>query len=145
MVDWDHPMDPEPGWRLDHVREYVATGGAAGHLWRGVPTLLLTTVGRHSGRAVRTPLIYGEDPDTGRYILVASAGGGAEHPHWYRNLDADPVVRVQVGPEIFQAKAHTAAPEEREAYWGLMTGLWPQYDDYQARTTREIPLVLLER
>ncbi|MER5932911.1 nitroreductase family deazaflavin-dependent oxidoreductase [Streptomyces sp. NPDC002054] len=143
--DWDHPTDPEPGWKLDHVREYVETHGAAGHLWHGVPTLLLTTLGRTSGRPVRTPLIYGEDPDDGCYILVASAGGADEHPHWYRNLDADPEVRVQIGPEVFHAKARTATPEEHETYWGLMTGLWPRYDDYQARTTRKIPLVLLNR
>ncbi|MFG2294918.1 nitroreductase family deazaflavin-dependent oxidoreductase [Streptomyces sp. NPDC048603] len=144
-VDWDHPRDPQPGRQLDHVREYVETDGAAGHLWHGVPTLLLTTVGRVSGRAVRTPLIYGEEADAGRYVLIASNGGADEHPHWYLNLDADPEVRVQVGPAVFQAKARTATPEEREAYWGLMTGLWPAYDDHQAGTTREIPLVLVDR
>ncbi|MEV7612453.1 nitroreductase family deazaflavin-dependent oxidoreductase [Streptomyces sp. NPDC089799] len=142
-VDWDHPRDPQPGGQLDHVREYVGTGGAGGHLWRGVPTLLLTTVGRVSGRAVRTPLIYGRDPDDGSYVLIASNGGADRHPDWYLNLDADPEVRLQVGPAVFQAKARTATPEEREAYWPLMTGLWPAYDDHRERTTREIPLVLV--
>ncbi|MFF5445312.1 nitroreductase/quinone reductase family protein [Streptomyces sp. NPDC012888] len=144
-VDWDHPTDPKPGWTLDHVREYVDTAGAGGHIWRGVPTLLLTTIGRTTGRTHRTPLIYGVDPDTDRLVVVASAGGAPEHPSWYRNLDADPEVRVQVGPAVSHAKARTALPEEREAFWGLMTGLWPAYDDYQSATTREIPLVFLDR
>ncbi|MFJ3926620.1 nitroreductase family deazaflavin-dependent oxidoreductase [Streptomyces sp. NPDC090022] len=142
-VDWDHPTDPRPGWQLDHVRSYVETGGTDGHIWHGVPTLLLTTVGRVSGRAVRTPLIYGEDED--RLLVVASNGGAPEHPAWYRNLLACPEIRVQVGAEVCAAKARTATPQERETYWGVMTGLWPQYDEYQERTDREIPLVIIER
>lgn len=77
-VDWDHPTDPRPGPRLDHVRAYVSTAGADGHLWHGVRTLLLTTLDRASGRPVRTPLIYGED--AGRHIVLASAYGAPDHP-----------------------------------------------------------------
>ncbi|MER5727824.1 nitroreductase family deazaflavin-dependent oxidoreductase [Streptomyces sp. NPDC002138] len=142
-VDWDHPADPLGERELAHVREYVATGGIDGHLWHGVPTLLLTTIGRVTGRTARTPLIYAEDE--GRLIVAASAFGALDHPDWYQNLEADPEVRVQTDPVPFQAKARPATPAEREAYWPVMTALWPPYEDDQARTPREIPLVIIER
>ncbi|GGZ76906.1 nitroreductase family deazaflavin-dependent oxidoreductase [Streptomyces subrutilus] len=141
-VDWDHPADPGPGPRLDHVRAYVASAGVDGHLWHGVRTLLLTTVDRATGRTVRTPLIYGEDAD--RVLLVASGHGAPEHPRWYRNLTTHPEVRFQAGAAVHKAAARTATPQERDAYWPLMTALWPPYDDDQAGTDREIPLVVLE-
>ncbi|OKK20826.1 nitroreductase [Streptomyces sp. CB00455] len=145
-VDWDHPTDPRPGPQLDHLRAYVATDGADGHLWHGVRTLLLTTVDRARGRAVRTPLIYGEDADAGRLIVLASGYGAPRHPAWYENLAAHPEVRVQVGAAVFAASARTASPAERETYWGMMTGLWPPYEDEQAAARpRRIPLVILER
>ncbi|MEV8533721.1 nitroreductase family deazaflavin-dependent oxidoreductase [Streptomyces sp. NPDC051211] len=141
-IDWDNPTDPRSGWQLDHIKQYVTTNGAEGQFWNGTQTLLLTTVGRVSGNPVRTPLIYGED--NGRYLVVASNGGASEHPLWYRNLTARPEVRIQVGPETHQAIARTATPEERTAYWPLMAGHWPAYDDYQAKTDREIPIVVIE-
>ncbi|MGW6978688.1 nitroreductase/quinone reductase family protein [Streptomyces sp. NPDC054932] len=143
-VDWDHPTDPRPGPRLDHVRAYVSTAGADGHLWHGVPTLLLTTLDRATGRTSRTPLIYGED--AGSYIVLASAQGAPHHPRWYRNLTAHPEVRVQAGAAAFTAQARTATPEERETYWEMMTALWPPFeDDRAAARPRQIPLVILER
>ncbi|KOU33987.1 nitroreductase [Streptomyces sp. WM6373] len=143
-VDWDHPTDPRPGPRLDHVRDYVSTAGADGHLWHGVPTLLLTTLDRTTGTTVRIPLIYGED--AGRFLVVASADGARDHPHWYRNLTAHPEVRLQVGAATFEATAHTATATEREVYWEMMTALWPPFEDDQAAARpREIPLVILER
>ncbi|MFD9355539.1 nitroreductase/quinone reductase family protein [Streptomyces sp. NPDC060031] len=143
-VDWEHPADPPPGSRLDHVRAYVASAGADGHLWHGVPTLLLTTFDRVAGRTVRTPLIYARDED--RYIVLAAADGAAHHPGWYRNLCSHPEVRLQVGALTARARARTATPEERETYWAAMTALWPAYDDYQAAAApREIPLVIIER
>ncbi|MFE9216805.1 nitroreductase family deazaflavin-dependent oxidoreductase [Streptomyces lavendulae] len=142
-IDWEHPTDPRPGsWQLDHVRLYVGSNGAEGHHWNGTQTLLLTTVGRVSGNPVRTPLIYGEAD--GRYLVVASKGGADEAPLWYRNLTTDPRVRVQVGSEVHQGTARTATPEERAAYWPLMVGHWPAYDEYQAKTDREIPIVVIE-
>ncbi|MEU7554233.1 nitroreductase family deazaflavin-dependent oxidoreductase [Streptomyces sp. NPDC044571] len=141
-IDWDNPSDPKGGWQLDHVRQYTRTNGAEGHHWRGTQTLLLTTIGRVSGKPVRTPLIYGEEE--GRYFLVASKGGAPEHPLWYRNLTAHPDVRIQVGPKILQGTARTATPEERARYWPLMLRHWPSYDEYQAKTDREIPLVVIE-
>lgn len=143
-VDWDHPRDPRPGPRLDHVRSYVATAGTDGHLWHGVPTLLLTTADRTTGRTARTPLIYGQD--CGRVLVVAAAYGASRHPAWYRNLTAHPEVRVQIGATTFHTTARTATPGERETYWEAMTALWPAYDDYQTLAgPREIPLVILER
>ncbi|MFI8343388.1 nitroreductase/quinone reductase family protein [Streptomyces sp. NPDC085639] len=142
-VDWEHPTDPRPGPRLDHVRAYVTTAGADGHLWHGVPTLLLTTLDRDSGRTLRTPLIYCED--TGRHLVLASADGAPEHPRWYRNLTTHPEVRLQVGAASFMARARTATPGEREMYWEMMTALWPPFeDDRAAARPREIPLVILE-
>jgi len=135
---FDSPRD----WVGEHVRRYVETGGEDGHLWRGVPTLLLTTRGRRSGKLRRTALIYGRDGD--RHVVVASTGGADRHPLWYLNLVAHPNVRVQVGSEQFLARARTASAEEKPRLWPLMTAIWPAYDQYQARTTRSIPVVLLE-
>ncbi|MFD3473197.1 nitroreductase family deazaflavin-dependent oxidoreductase [Streptomyces sp. NPDC058695] len=141
-IDWDHPTDPKPGtWQLDHVKQYVANG-AEGQYWNGTQTLLLTTVGRKSGDPVRTPLIYGEAD--GAYLIVASKGGDPAHPLWYRNLQEHPEVRIQVGPTILQGTARTATAEERAAYWPLMVKHWPAYDEYQAKTDREIPIVVIE-
>ncbi len=142
-IDWDHPTDPRPGsWQLDHVKQYVASHGSEGQYWNGTQTLLLTTVGRVSGKPVRTPLIYGEAE--GRYLVVASKGGDSQHPLWFRNLTANPEVRIQVGAEILQGTARTASAEERAAYWPLMVKHWPAYDEYQAKTDREIPIVVIE-
>jgi deazaflavin-dependent oxidoreductase (nitroreductase family) len=141
MTDLRQPTDPGPGWQLDHLREYVDSDGEQGHLWMGVPTLLLTTVGRRSGKARRTPLIYGED--NGRYVVVASKGGAPDHPAWYLNLDADARVLVQIKGDVFEARAHTATDDEKPALWRLMTEIWPAYDEYQTKTDRPIPVVVL--
>lgn len=130
-------------WARDHALEYLATGGQSGHDWRGVHTLLLTTTGRKSGQPQLLPLIYGED--NGRYIIVASKGGAPGHPAWYLNLAANPTVEVQVMADRFTATARTASPEEKPALWDLMAKIWPAYNDYQQKTTRDIPVVILER
>jgi deazaflavin-dependent oxidoreductase (nitroreductase family) len=132
-----------PGWQQEHMRRYLETGGRDGHIWEGVTTLLLTTTGRRSGQARTTPLIYGRDGD--RYVIVASRGGAPTHPRWYDNLAAHPEVQVQVMAERFRARARTATPAERPRLWKTMAAIWPPYDEYQARTTREIPVVILER
>jgi len=143
MTDFDNPVDPQPEWQREHVRRYVETDGDDGHEWRpGVPTLLLTTVGHRSGTARRTGLIYGRDGD--RYVVVASKGGAPAHPSWFRNLVVDPQVRVQVKGDRFDARARVAAPDEKARLWPMMAGIWPAYDDYQSRTDRDIPVVLLE-
>jgi deazaflavin-dependent oxidoreductase (nitroreductase family) len=141
--DDERPTDPRAGWVRDHLHRYVATDGDDGHEWRpGVPTLLLTTRGRRSGRLRRTPLIYGRDGD--RYVVVASYGGRPQHPDWYFNLSDDPEVEIQVGPDVMPARASTVADADRERLWGVMTGIWPDYDQYQAKTDRVIPIVTLE-
>ncbi len=132
-----------PGWQQEHARRYIATGGQDGHIWEGVTTLLLTTTGRHSGQARTTPLIYGRDGE--RYVIVASRGGAPKHPGWYENLSAQPEVLVQVMADRFKARARTAAGAERAALWKTMAAIWPPYDEYQAKTARQIPVVLLER
>ena len=137
------PLDSPVGWVAEHTRKYVETNGEDGHIWNGVPTLALTTTGRRSGKLHRTMLIYGRDGD--RYIVVASKGGADEHPQWYRNLQANPEVQVQVGAERFPARARTATADERSRLWKLMAEIWPAYDQYQTKTSREIPVVILER
>ena len=132
-----------PGWQQEHARRYVESGGKDGHIWEGVTTLLLTTTGRRSGEARTTPLIYGRDGD--RYVVVASRGGAPQHPAWYENLATRPEVTVQVMADRFKARARTASAAERPALWKTMAAIWPPYDEYQARTTREIPVVILER
>lgn len=125
----------------EHVRQYRATGGEVGYLWNGVPTLLLTTRGRRTGRSFTTPLIFGRDGED--YVVVASMGGAPTHPSWYLNLEADPHVDVQVRDKTFPAEASPAEGEERTRLWALMAGVWPNYDVYQTRTQRRIPVVRL--
>jgi deazaflavin-dependent oxidoreductase (nitroreductase family) len=125
------------------MRRYLESGGRDGHIWEGVTTLLLTTTGRRSGQPRTTPLIYGRAGE--RYLVVASRGGAPEHPDWYENLVAQPVVQVQVMADRFSARARTATAAEKPALWKTMTSIWPPYEEYQTRTAREIPVVILER
>ena len=128
----------------EHVRRYRETGGEVGHEWKeGSTILLLTTTGRRSGKQRTTPLIYAEDGD--RYVIVASKGGAPEHPGWYENLSKSPEVELQVRDEIFPARARTAEGEERDRLWRKANEVWPHYDEYQTKTEREIPVVVLER
>jgi deazaflavin-dependent oxidoreductase (nitroreductase family) len=128
----------------EHVRRYRETGGEVGHEWKkGSKILLLTTKGRKTGEPRTTPLIY-ENAGDG-YVVVASKGGAPEHPGWYRNLSKDPEVELQVKGDVFPARARTAEGEERERLWKLAAQQWPDYDAYQTKTEREIPVVVLER
>jgi deazaflavin-dependent oxidoreductase (nitroreductase family) len=127
----------------EHVKRYVETDGEEGHDWQGTTVLILTTSGRRSGEPRSTPLIYqrsGED-----YVVVASKGGADEPPAWYLNLEANPAVEVQVRGDRFAARARTADAREKPALWRTMTAAWPPYDEYQEKTSREIPVVVLER
>jgi deazaflavin-dependent oxidoreductase (nitroreductase family) len=127
----------------EHVERYRETDGAAGHEWNGTTVLILTTTGRRSGESRSTPLIYRTRGDD--YLVVASKGGAPEHPAWYLNLSSDPDVEVQVEGDRFRARARTATAEERPELWSTMTERWPAYDEYQTKTDREIPVVVLER
>ncbi|WP_034268377.1 nitroreductase family deazaflavin-dependent oxidoreductase [Haloechinothrix halophila] len=127
----------------EHVRRYEETDGEEGHIWlNGVPCLVLTTTGRKTGKERKFALIYQEHD--GDYVVVASKGGAENHPDWYLNLVDNPDVTVQVGADKFSAKARTASGEERAALWSKMAAVWPDYDKYQAKTEREIPVVVLE-
>ena len=134
--------DSPTRWVAKHVREYLETDGRKGHRWNGVDTLLLTTRGRTTGKLRRTALIYRRDG--GGYVVVASNGGSKGHPNWYLNLDADPNVSVQVGDERFDATARTATAREKPRLWREMVSTWPDYERYQRKTERDIPVVILE-
>jgi deazaflavin-dependent oxidoreductase (nitroreductase family) len=127
----------------EHVRVYRETDGERGYRWRGTTILLLSTRGRSSGEERTTPLIHRTDGD--RWVIVASKGGTPENPSWYENLKADQQASIQVKGETIQVSAGTAQGEERERLWRLMAEVWPAYDEYQARTDREIPVVVLTR
>jgi deazaflavin-dependent oxidoreductase (nitroreductase family) len=126
----------------EHVERYRETGGEEGHEWRGTQTLLLTTTGRRSGEPRTTPLIYGQSG--AGYLVVASKGGSAAPPAWYLNLEENPEVEIQVKDQTMKGRARTATLEEKPELWKIMTSEWPDYDSYQERTEREIPVVVLE-
>jgi len=126
-----------------HVERYEATDGAEGHDWQGTTTLILTTRGRRSGQPRRTPLIYQRHGDD--VLVVASNGGSPAPPAWFLNIEADPEVGVQVRGDRYTASARVATPEEKPEMWKTMTATWPAYDEYQSKTDREIPVVVLER
>ena len=127
----------------EHVDRYVETDGEVGHDWRGTQTLILTTTGRRSGEPRPVPLIYGRHGDD--LLVVGSKGGSDAPPAWYLNLVAEPNVQVQLKADRFAARARTATPAEKAALWPTMTAEWPDFDAYQRRTDRDIPIVILER
>src|SRR5271156_1387659 len=136
-------------WIKNHVSRYLATDGADGYLMDAslsggkgmVPTLLLTTIGRKSGKVLTLPLIFGR---SGRdYVVVASKAGAPSHPAWYLNLEANPEISVQVKAEKFSALARTALGAERSVLWAKMVEIYEPYVGYQAQTERQIPVVVL--
>lgn len=126
----------------EHIDRYLATDGEEGHDWQGTQTLILTTTGRRSGQRRTHPLIYGRHGDD--YLVVASKGGAPRHPEWYLNLEANPEVDIQIKGDRIHAHARTATPEEKPGLWAIMTKEWPDYDSYQEKTDRDIPVVVLE-
>ena len=127
-----------------HVERYLETDGEDGYHWRGGTTILiLFTKGRKSGAQRRHALIYREHGDD--LIVVASKGGTDAPPAWFVNLQADPEVEVQVKGDRYRARARVATAQEKPAMWASMVQVWPDYDEYQTKTTREIPVVVLER
>ncbi|GAA4876457.1 nitroreductase family deazaflavin-dependent oxidoreductase [Actinomycetospora straminea] len=140
-ADIERATDSRTDWVREHVQRYVGSGGAEGHEWRGLPTLVLATTGRSTGEPRRTALIYGTSGED--LVVVASQGGAPEDPQWYRNLQADPQAGVLVGTRRLTARARTASADERGPLWERMVAIYPTYEDYAARTDREIPIVLL--
>jgi deazaflavin-dependent oxidoreductase (nitroreductase family) len=126
----------------EQVRVYEATDGAERWDMRGVPVIILSTRGRHSGAIRKLPLMRVTDGE--RYAVIASLGGAPKHPVWYLNLRADPVVTLQDKAVKRRYLAHTAAGEEREEWWRRAVAVWPDYARYQTKTDREIPVVILE-
>jgi deazaflavin-dependent oxidoreductase (nitroreductase family) len=126
----------------EHVRVYRKTNGEQGYLWNGAPILLLTTKGRRSGMPRTIPIIF--TPYGNSWVIMASRGGSPTHPAWYLNLVDEPHVQVQVKADIYDAVARTAPSPEREQIWADAIKNWPNYDVYQSRTTRQIPVVVLD-
>src|ERR1700720_2714281 len=126
-----------------HARIYRLTGGRIGHRVPGLPpTLLLDHVGAKSGTRRTTPLVYVDDPPN--VVIVASKGGDPRHPAWYHNLLTHPDTQVQIGSEHRPVRARVATAPERERLWPMAVKTYPGYRDYQQRTDRTIPLVILE-
>jgi deazaflavin-dependent oxidoreductase (nitroreductase family) len=142
---------PRPRTRTDrmlygdaHVDAYRRTDGDEGYEWKnGSHIILLTTTGHRSGEERTVPLIYGRNGDD--YLVVASRGGSDDAPAWYVNLQATPTVTVQDRGDVFRAVARTATDDEKQTLWPIMTNEWPDYDRYQTRTDRSIPVVVLQR
>jgi deazaflavin-dependent oxidoreductase (nitroreductase family) len=142
MADDDQPQHDFSLFGDEHVRVYRETDGETGHIWNGVPCLILTTR-RKNGEPRDVPLIYGRHNDD--VLVVPSKGGAPEAPWWYKDLVRTPEVTVQIGAEVFDAVARTASSREKAPLWQIMTDVWPDYDTYQSRTEREIPVVIIER
>lgn len=148
MAENNTAPDPKV-WIAEHVRLYFEDPEKA-HMWDStplggpgiLPTLLLTTIGRKSGKPRHLPLLYVKT--NAGYIIVASKGGSPSHPAWYLNLLAKPQCEIRVGAEHHHVIARRAEGDERSRLWKMMTKLYPPYDDYQAATSREIPVVVLE-
>lgn len=135
--------EPSP-WEpiATQVAQYEATGGREGGELEGAPVVILTTRGRHSGKLRKTPLMRVERD--GRYAVIASMGGAPDHPVWFHNLVADPLVTLQDGEHVADYHARVAQGDEKAQWWRTATEVWPSYDEYQKSTDREIPLVVLE-
>jgi F420H(2)-dependent quinone reductase len=129
-------------WVREQVDTYESSGGTKGLTLRGVPTVVVTMRGRRSGKVRKAPVMRVEHEGT--YAAVASKGGAPAHPEWYLNLSADPDVTVQDGPAVREMRAREIDGEEREAWWARAVAVWPDYAEYQTRTDRRIPVVLLE-
>ena len=125
-----------------HASVFRATGGSIGGRMVGSPVLLLVTMGRKTGQRRTTPLLYLEDG--GRHVIVASNGGTAKQPAWWLNLQANPEATVEVGGRKTNVRATEARGEEKARLWQRLVRMYPSYEDYQRRTDREIPVIILE-
>lgn len=143
------PKAELPGWIATHTKLYLEDPDK-GHQWDStavggpgvLPTLLLSTRGRKSGATRTLPLIYGKSGE--KHVVIASKGGAPNHPAWYLNLQQNPECEIQVAHEHHRVRARTATGTERTALWQQLAGIYPPYNDYQAATSRQIPVVVLE-
>lgn len=127
---------------VEQVRLYESTGGKEGYDLMGKPCVILTTRGRKSGKLRKTPLMRVNRGD--RYVVVASMGGAPDHPVWYLNLTDEPLVMLRDGPVVRDYIARTATSEEKADWWPDAIEVWPPYEEYQAKTDRDIPFVILD-
>lgn len=141
MLEAEEVIDSPREMVRAHLLKYLATDGDEGFIWNGAPTLLLTTRGRRSQRLRRTALIFGRHNDD--YLVVGSRGGAPKHPLWIENLLVDPKVIIQVRGSVFPAMARVATTSEQPELWQIMTKIWPAYDEYQKKTERQIPIIVL--
>ena len=136
-------MANQNNWNSQTIEAFRANGGKVGGVWEGRPLLLLTTTGAKSGKQHTSPTMY--LPDGDRLLIFASKAGAPSNPDWYYNLLAHPEVTVEVGSETYQATAVPITGEERNRLYAKQAELYPQFADYQKKTTRKIPVVALER
>ncbi|MER7948680.1 nitroreductase family deazaflavin-dependent oxidoreductase [Streptomyces sp. NPDC096079] len=129
-------------WVREQVELYESSGGTEGTTMRGLPVVLVTSLGARSGKLRKTPLMRVEHE--GAYALVASNGGAVKHPVWYHNLVAAPLIELRDGPRSGDMKTRLVTGEERQAWWERAVAAFPDYADYQRRTDREIPLFVAE-
>ena len=135
--------EPSPAkFVADQVALYEATGGAEGGTLQGKPVIILTTHGRHSGKVRKTPLMRVEH--NGAYAVVASLGGAPKHPVWYLNMMASPTVTLQDGANVYELRAREVHGDEKARWWAVAVDAWPAYAEYQTKTERQIPVVVLE-
>jgi deazaflavin-dependent oxidoreductase (nitroreductase family) len=125
------------------IAEYRANGGKVSGMFAGAPLLLLTTTGAKSGQPRVAPLAY--TTDNGRWVVIASKGGAPTHPDWFHNLRANPEVTVEVGTETFPARATVVEGVERKRLFDQMAATMPNFAEYQRNTTRQLPVIVLER
>lgn len=130
-------------FNLKIIEEFRANGGETFGPFKGQPLLLLTTTGAKSGASHTTPLVYTRDGDD--FVVVASMAGAPKHPAWFLNLSANPAVTVEAGTEKFTAKAVVAESPERERLYAQHAEMMPAFNEYQQKTTRRIPVVVLKR
>lgn len=130
-------------WNHGIIEDYRAHGAVTQGPFVGRQVLLLTTTGAKSGVERTTPLVYTTDGD--RIVIVASMGGAPTHPYWFTNIEAHPIVSVQLGPEHFKARATIVSAGERRRLYDQHAELHPSFHEYEQKTTREIPVVVLDR
>ena len=129
-------------WVRKQVEEIESSGGTRGTVLRGVPVIVVTSMGAASGKLRKNPVMRVEHE--GKYAAVASKGGAPEHPSWYRNLVDHPLVEVQDGPAKGDFTARELSGDERAQWWERALAVWPDYASYQENTDREIPVFVLE-
>ncbi|OON75580.1 nitroreductase family deazaflavin-dependent oxidoreductase [Streptomyces tsukubensis] len=140
-LEGEYQPSPEK-WARDQVEQYESSGGTEGTTIKGMPVIVLTTLGAKSGKIRKTPLMRVEHD--GKYAVVASLGGAPKHPVWYFNISANPDVELQDGPVRKDYTAREATGDEKAKWWEWAVEAYPPYAEYQEKTDREIPLFVLE-